>query len=454
MLARMLWLLACDSPEPTCADAVPAAQETAVPGDTIVLSGGGGAWRWEVSAGTLSAETGESVTWTLPDDIAAFGPEELAWSATPEDGTCGERVDGVVIADWEPGQRTVVVYNPSIAGSQDVAERYARFRQVDVLCPIASPDSTVLDGDAFPAWVEALEACIPGPRTQYVVPVYGVPYKVSNRIRSWASGSIVDVSLDALLVLGTDAIDATTVRDNPLYLHGDSPAGAYDDYVPIGELRSEQDEPWYVVARIDGADADAAIDLVARTEAAQQLADDGLLDGTVYVDGRYGDDPPATDFPGSYESGEWDMWGTRALFEADGRYPVVWDGNEAEFGEAPAPETCPEALYYAGWYSFYNYNDAFAWQPGAIGMHLDSCSACNLREGTWTAMALQRGITATGGAVDEPYVAGMPSYDQLFRYLLQGATFGEAAYESTQMSLWMVVFVGDPLYRPYPDASP
>jgi hypothetical protein len=89
-------------------------------------------------------------------------------------------------------------------------------------------------------------------------------------------------------------------------------------------------------------------------------------------------------------------------------------------------------------------------RPGAIGGHLDSCSACDLRGGTWSAEALKRGITATFGAVNEPYVAGMPEYDQLFLYLTRGANFGEAAYESTQLSLWMMVFVGDPLYRPFP----
>ena len=127
------------------------------------------------------------------------------------------------------------------------------------------------------------------------------------------------------------------------------------------------------------------------------------------MDGNRGDTEPTTDAPGSYEAGEWNMWGTRRLFEDLQWYPVVWDGNAEEFGTAPAPESCPDALYYAGWYSYYNYNDAFEWAPGAIGGHLDSCSACDLRSGTWSAEALTRGITATFGAVGEPYVAGMPS---------------------------------------------
>lgn len=43
----------------------------------------------------------------------------------------------------------------------------------------------------------------------------------------------------------------------------------------------------------------------------------------------------------------------------------------------------------------------------------------------------------------------MPEYDQFFAYLTQGASYGEAAYQSTIVSAWMMVWVGDPLYRPY-----
>jgi uncharacterized protein (TIGR03790 family) len=286
----------------------------------------------------------------------------------------------------------------------------------------------------------------------YLVPVYGVPYKLSDRIHDISgSGTAVTVSLDAVMVYGRVARTWTSAVYNPMYQEGDSLAAVYSPYVPFGQLREESGDDYFLVARMDGADADAALDLVARAGEAQALADAGALAGTVYVDGRYGDTAPSSDEWGSYESGEWNMWGMRAAFEEDGRFPVVWDGNDAEFGTEPAPLSCPDALFYAGWYSYYHYNDAFTWAPGAIGGHLDSCSACTIREGgTWSAEALERGITATYGAVNEPYVAGMPEYDQLHRSLLEGASYGEAAYESTIIGAWMMVFVGDPLYRPFP----
>jgi uncharacterized protein (TIGR03790 family) len=263
------------------------------------------------------------------------------------------------------------------------------------------------------------------------------------------------VSLDALLVFGREATAVTEAVYNPLYRDGDSVTGTYPRAVTFGQQREARGDGLYLITRLDGADAAGAMDLIERTMEAEALARAGLLDGVVYVDGRYGDTTPdpAASF-GSYEWGEWNMWGTRGVFEALGAWPVVWDGNEAEFGAAPAPLTCPDALFYAGWYSYYNYNDAFTWAPGAVGGHLDSCSACDLRSGTWSAEALKRGITATFGAVNEPYVAGMPEYDQLFYALTQGATFAEAAYQSTVVGGWMMVFVGDPLYQPFDRPAP
>ncbi len=88
-------------------------------------------------------------------------------------------------------------------------------------------------------------------------------------------------------------------------------AGSYDPYVPWDELlpdiEAEIGLPAWMVTRIDGVDAEAALDLVVRAEEAQALANAGTLAGTVYVDGRYGDAEPSTDEFGSYESGEWNM---------------------------------------------------------------------------------------------------------------------------------------------------
>jgi uncharacterized protein (TIGR03790 family) len=421
------------------------------PGNVVQLEvigpGDAGAVSFTVDAGSDDAGTmSPEGAWTIASTLAVDQAAAVTIAAT----ACDTRVTLDVEVDWREADRVVVLYNDQVDRSEEVALAYAAFREVPdtAVCPVSSVDATTLPGAEYPAFVDAAFACA-GPQTHYLVPVWGVPYKVSDRIGDLATGTPVTVSLDALLFGGPDSVALSAVDYNPIYLRGDSPSGDLGSYKPIGRLRQRFDA--WLVTRIDGASADDALALIERTRVADAAVAAGTLDGIVYVDGNRGDTPPADDAAfGSYEWGEWNMWGTRNLFEDLGVYPVVWDGNADEFGTAPAPTECPDALYYAGWYSYYHYNDCFTWTTGAIGAHLDSCSACDIRNpGTWSGSALLDGITATFGAVNEPYVAGMPEYDQFFAYLLQGANFAEAGYESTVAAYWMMVWVGDPLYRPY-----
>ena len=436
------------------------------PGDTLpvqVVDGGSGrAYRvsWSVSSGTIVDPAAPSTTWTVGTDIARWEGEFVDLTVQVEADGCRPETHAMSPwIDWPEAARVLVIYNPKVERSGEVAEVYADFRGVPPgnLCAIPAADATTLAAADAPAFASALQDCLAtaGPQIHTLVPVWGVPYKLSGLVEDIAgTGAIATVSLDAALFLGPDFATQENAYYNPLYQDGDSMAGEYDPFVPAGPLLSAVYDDWripvYLVTRLDGAGADAALDLVARTAEAETLARVGELTGNVYVDARWGESPPVTDEFGSYEGGDWNMWGTKAVFEEAAAYPVVFDSNPEEFGTAPAPTACPDALYYAGWYSYYNYNDCFTWAPGAIGGHLDSCSACTLRDGgTWAAEALDRGITATFGAVNEPYVAGMPEYDQFFLYLLQGASFAEAAYEATVVGGWMMVWVGDPLYRPY-----
>jgi len=422
---------------------------------------------WTVPHGELIDEGGGVSVWIPDAGEATHLDEALRLTATASSDACPEQTAAQDFAlGWPDRERVLVVYNPEVEGSEDVASAYAALHEIAASrrCALASDEDTTLPGEDADAWLGALQVCLDaaGPQVHYIVPVYGVPYRVTGRIDDIAgTGAKATVSLDALAAFGAGGASYTAAIYNPAYQDGDSMAGVYSPSVPFGEIReqveAQTDHGMWMVSRMDGADADAALALVERAGLARELAAAGALDGVVYVDGRYGDEPPTSDDFGAYEYGEWNMWGTRALFEGLGWYDVVWDGDDAEFGTAPAPIECPDALYYAGWYSYYNYNDAFTWAPGAIGGHLDSCSACDIRaggvDGTWAAGALERGITATFGAVSEPYVAGMPEYDQFFRYLTEGASYGEAAYESTVVGLWMMVWIGDPLYRPHPSGE-
>ncbi len=438
--------------------------EPAPGGDVTLTTADGGSGReyevaWMASGGTLSADTGASVVWTLPTDVAPDVAETFVATATATAAGCPDDVaTAEVVLDWPLPLRTVVIYstNAAAARSREVADHYAAFRGVPEthLCGVdAGGNIDVLAGSAWDDFTDAVLDCVAalGWHVHYLVPVWGVPYKVDRAVNFFGAGVGRPISLDSLLVYGASSDGLFASVENPLYQQGDSMTNEYDPYLPFGELRPGIDHDYFLVARIDGADPDAAKALVDRTAAADELARAGTLAGTVYVDGNRGlPHPDEGDF-GSYEWGERNIAGVEVVFDDLGWYPIVANYDNAEFGTAPAPLEAPDALYYAGWYSFGNYNDVFTWNVGAIGGHLDSCSACNIRtERDWSAMALRRGITATFGAVSEPYVAGMPEYDQFFKYLTEGATFGEAAYESTVAGVWMMVWLGDPLYRPYP----
>ncbi len=62
---------------------------------------------------------------------------------------------------------------------------------------------------------------------------------------------------------------------------------------------------------------------------------------------------------------------------------------------------------------------------------------------------IARGVTATVGNVFEPYLEFTHQPHVLVHALLQGKTWGDAAYESLRALSWMTVTIGDPLYRPF-----
>jgi uncharacterized protein (TIGR03790 family) len=114
---------------------------------------------------------------------------------------------------------------------------------------------------------------------------------------------------------------------------------------------------------------------------------------------------------------------------------------------------CPEAALYCGWYSLGKYVDAFDWSPGAVGYHLASSEAATLHDANsqvWCKRMLEDGVAATIGPVYEPYLFAFPRPEEFFALLLRGElTLVECYYRTQPLNSWMMVLVGDPLYRPY-----
>jgi uncharacterized protein (TIGR03790 family) len=129
------------------------------------------------------------------------------------------------------------------------------------------------------------------------------------------------------------------------------------------------------------------------------------------------------------------------------KMPVVLDDRPALF---PAGAHLPAALY-CGWYSLGKYINAFDWQIGSVGYHIASSECATLkRPGSrvWCKVMLEKGICATLGPVNEPYVQAFPP-PAIFFDLLTDGRFDLA--ESYMLSLpflsWQMVLIGDPLYK-------
>jgi len=202
-----------------------------------------------------------------------------------------------------------------------------------------------------------------------------------------------------------------------------------------------------------------ALLLVCRLDAptpamVRRMIDDSLaaekhgLRGIAYIDARGTQDPQLI---------EGDKWLQNAATTARRKgMPVVLDTGAGLF-----PQSYPmkHAAIYLGWYAE---NVAgpfvrpdFRFEPGAIAVHLHSFSGSTLRDANrfWCAPLLAAGAAATLGNVYEPFLGFTPNLDVFFDRLRAGFTFAESAYMSQRLLSWMTTFVGDPLYRPFPDGT-
>lgn len=366
------------------------------------------------------------------------------------------------------GDQVVVVYNSRMPESKGVAEHYAAMRHVPAGQVIAFdlPESEAISRADFrerlqKPLLKALEtkglfqfAAQPIPATakeprrvvrnltkssiRYLALCYGVPLLISNdpglketgedklpdALRR--NGAAVDSELACLPVLEHLLLSGPTT--NPIY----GRSNAFELSPTNGIL---------LVARLDGPTAAIANSLVDK---AMEAETNGLC-GRAYFDLR-----GLTNGP--FKMG--DDW-LRVAAEACRTYgyETVVDSNDSVF-----PDSFPlsQVAFYAGWYAE-NAVGPFArptveFMPGAFAYHLHSFSAATLRstKRQWVGPLLDRGVTATMGCVDEPYLGATPDIAMFFaRFIYSGFSFGEAAYAGQPFISWQTTVVGDPLYRPF-----
>ncbi len=360
-------------------------------------------------------------------------------------------------ADVPLAERVLVVYNARVKESLKIANAYLAARGIPTRnrCALrlgrfashfGAYDGTV----SIPAaeWDRKLAGpirkCLDAlgrRKILYIVLTYGTPYKLKD------APARSGISSDQYLAdIWNQAGDRAARARNPYFAEALSSANLYAPLVSFADYRARNDaQTVYSVWRLDAPTPALALGLIHKALHAEKNG----LTGQACFDRRFGNDITALKDV-SYNAGDWDLY-RAALMVRQAGLPVIEDAHPEEFGSPPAPLRCDNAILYAGWYSLDHYNDAFTWSPGAIGFHLDSASAADPRGGpNWSANALSKGLTITAGALTEPDLFGLPHADGVFRNLLEGATVGDAFLRNTRWLRWMILFIGDPLYRPFP----
>ncbi|MFC1781270.1 TIGR03790 family protein [Planctomycetota bacterium] len=193
-----------------------------------------------------------------------------------------------------------------------------------------------------------------------------------------------------------------------------------------------------MVSRLDGPGEDIVAALVDKAISAERTG----LKGKAYFDSR--GITSDTQY-GLYDKSLRDL---AVVTKLSTDLPVEEERTDKLF----ASGDCPQTAIYCGWYSLKKYIDAFDFVDGAVGFHIASFEAVDIRnpEATpWCPAMLVDGITATLGAVNEPYLHTFPEPRAFFLELYSGKCLVEAYYNTNPYNSWQILLIGDPLYRPF-----
>jgi uncharacterized protein (TIGR03790 family) len=246
-------------------------------------------------------------------------------------------------------------------------------------------------------------------------------YQAATAIQRRMLPAEADATVDAeLALLGYfGSYDLAGFLPNPLYWRQASSVGK------TGVL---------MTARLDGP---TAADATAMLKGALAAEKSGLM-GTFYIDAG-----------GKVPEYDQHLKKLQNFLTANTRLKVVMDEREAVF----QPSSAPDAALYVGWYSLQKYVPAFTWVQGAVGWHIASWEAQHLRDPNsreWCPKMIQSGVSATIGAVNEPYLMTFPLPEEFFPLLLTGKlTLAEVYWRTVPVVSWRMTLLGDPLYTPF-----
>lgn len=205
---------------------------------------------------------------------------------------------------------------------------------------------------------------------------------------------------------------------------------------------AEWDARILMVCRLDGPSPDVVRRCITDAIAVERVG----LTGRVYIDAR---GLKANPKPGAYGYVDQDLRHLARQVNEHASLDLRLDNQKDLFG----PGTCPDAAIYCGWYSVGRYEDAFTFVRGAVGWHIASNEAVSLRNPTkryWCKELLSDGVAATLGPVAEPFLSAFPLPSEFFGLLMTGKlSLVECYYATKPYNSWMMLLIGDPLYRPF-----
>jgi uncharacterized protein (TIGR03790 family) len=327
--------------------------------------------------------------------------------------------------------------------------------------PATAPPGHVAPGEGSlgPKQLERLKGVIHEAQTRINVLLRAGPLAPERQearrlIRRYAGllGLLAHLDEDVLRLKGAET---TASLDSELSTLWSPPAGLYRWRVNTLNARDrankalrealdpvEWESPVMMVSRLDGPSPH----VVRRIIEDSLLAEKAGLKGNVYIDSR-GLRPGNR--PGSYELYDQNLRDLAGLISARTKMPVALDDRPTLF-EIGA---CPSTALYCGWYSVGRYRDSFTFVPGAVAFHIASNEAFSLRDPKqhyWCKELLAHGAAATLGPVAEPYLSAFPLPRDFFGLLLTGRyALVECYYFTNPYTSWMMLLVGDPLYRPF-----
>ena len=334
------------------------------------------------------------------------------------------------VAALEP-ENVLVVINEESESSAEVAAHYLKFRSIPeaniVRVKCSTEEETTredFDKNIRPAIHDKL---ISDTKITTVLLMWGVPLKIAetNTENDGEGAAGRDLaSVDSELMLG---------RSPPFPPEGANGNPLFDTEDPIDPEKTP-----ISVCRIDGPSVEIVKDMIERTIIAEALgpAGESLLDtrGTNL---------------GASETERNDTMKQVAELWRDAGLSVHHDDEAAVVDLSSHRLT----LHYVGWSAA---GQVPAGDPtfrtGAIAMHLHDESASSIRnaDAHWVGPMLSWGATAAIGTANQAYLMGFPREDIFWDRLLNGFSFGEAAIYASRLVSWQAVFVGDPLYTPYP----